>query len=125
MRTTLMIGIFFLVNSLSVFSQKKNQVEPIDTSGKKMLIKGVIEKGVEAGCIILKTKDNKPYLLLNLKTDVSTGSCIKATGYVQKNYVGICMQGIAFYVVNYCPCNKKTKPKYQRELPKDKIQKSN
>lgn len=94
-----------------------------DTTRKVKTIKGIVEKGVEAGCIILRTKENKTYLLLNLKTEVRFGSCIKATGYTQ-NTVTVCMQGIPFYVVNYCPCNKKTKPKYQPDLPKEKVHKS-
>lgn len=118
-------SIIFLIIAFQTFAQKhfdKKNTE-IDTSGKAIKIKGIVEKGKEAGCIILKTKENKQYLLLNLKSTVPFGSCIKATGFVQKNNVNICMQGTPFYVINYCPCNKKSKPKYQRELPKDKIQK--
>ncbi|GAB4202306.1 MAG: hypothetical protein Fur0023_08000 [Bacteroidia bacterium] len=118
----LIYGICAMGLFVNIFAQKNNITAP-DTSGKKMTIKGIVEKGVEAGCTILKTKENKIYLLLNLKTTVNYGSCIKATGYIQKNHVGICMQGTPFYVINYCPCNKKSKPKYQRELPKDKTTK--
>lgn len=103
---------------------QKTSSNVTDTSHKKEItIKGIVEKGVEAGCILLKTKDNKIYLLQNLKTNVAFGSCIKATGYIQKDVATICMQGVPFYVKNYCPCGKKSKPKYQRDLPKDRIKK--
>ncbi len=116
----LICGICLTSLLTSVFAQKNDAAVP-DTSGKKIIVKGIVEKGIEAGCTILKTEENKIYLLLNLKTSVTYGSCIKATGYIQKNHIGVCMQGTPFYVINYCPCSKKSKPKYQRELPKDKI----
>lgn len=115
-----LITLFFF----NAYAQKNINTNSPDTAQKTTTIKGIVDKGVEAGCIILKTKDNNTYLLLNLKSQVKFGTCIKATGYIPKNNVGICMQGIPFYVINYCPCNKKSKPKYQRELPKDKIQKT-
>lgn len=114
-----------LLLTISFVSAQKDvsSVFTPDTSGKKLTIKGIVEQGVEAGCIILKTKENKTYLLLNLKTGIKYGTCIKATGYIQKSNINICMQGVPFYVINYCPCDKKSKPKYQRDLPKERIQK--
>lgn len=111
-----------MISFVSV-AQKKSSYVTDTTRKKEITIKGIVEKGVEAGCVILRTKENKVYLLLNLKTSVAFGSCIKATGYIQKDVATICMQGVPFYVKNYCPCGKKSKPKYQRELPKDKIKK--
>lgn len=110
--------------AFNVWAQRKTtSPAQANSSQKAKTIKGIVEKGAEAGCIILRTKENKTYLLLNLKTEVKYGSCIKATGYIQ-NMATVCMQGTPFYVINYCPCHKKTKPKYQRDLPKEKVQKS-
>lgn len=118
----LFIGILFMAFNMEA-QKKTTSPAKTYTAQKVKIIKGIIEKGVEAGCIILRTKENKTYLLLNLKTEVHFGSCIKATGYIQ-NTVTVCMQGIPFYVISYCPCNKKTKPKYQPDRPKEKVQKS-
>ncbi len=107
--------------TLNYFAQKKSTS---DTTQKIITIKGIAEKGVEAGCIILKTKDQKTYTLLNIQTNILYGSCLKITGYISPNNPTICMQGIPFYVKNHCPCNKKSKPKYQRDLPKDKANKT-
>jgi len=114
---------FILFIPLSFFAQNKSNVKTNTDTTKLVTIKGIVEKGVEAGCIILKTKENKVYLLLNLQTTVPFGTCIKATGYIQKNTPTICMQGIPFYVKSYCPCFKRSKPKYIRELPKEKTMK--
>jgi len=111
---------FLLLIPFGVIAQKKSEMNTHSDTTKLITIKGIVEKGVEAGCIILKTKENKVYLLLNLQTPVSFGTCIKATGYIQKNTLTICMQGIPFFVKSYCPCDKKSKPKYMRELPKEK-----
>lgn len=111
--------------SFTISAQKKEIAGNTDTTKKTITIKGVVKKAVEAGCVILTTQEQKVYLLLNLKTDIKEGTCIKATGYVQKNSATICMQGIPFSVINYCPCNKKSKPKYERDLPKEKSLKTN
>ncbi|GIV27581.1 MAG: hypothetical protein KatS3mg027_1395 [Bacteroidia bacterium] len=122
-RVTIMLLSFV---SLAIMAQKKENTTTIkDTTQKTITIKGIVSKGVEAGCIILTTREQKVYLLLNLKTEIKEGSCIKATGYVQKNKATTCMQGIPFYTINYCPCSKKSKPKYQRDLPKEKTMKTN
>lgn len=111
------------LSMLSITSFAQKQKVSINTSDT-ITIKGIVQKGIEAGCWILKTKDNKVYTLHNIKTSVNEGTCLKVTGYIQKNTASICMQGLSFYVINYCSCNKKSKPKYQRELPKDKINKT-
>lgn len=125
LKKSLIIGLNLIVFlSMAQKHTHTSQNTSTDTSTKKIItIKGIIEKGIEAGCIVMKTKENKVYLLLNLKTSVNIGSCIKAKGYIQTNTSTICMQGIPFYVVNYCPCNKKSKPKYQSDKPKEKLYK--
>lgn len=114
--------LFILIGNIC-FAQKKSALNT-DTT-KIITIKGIIEKGVEAGCVILKTNDKKIYSLLNIQTSVKPGTCLKVKGYIKQNVVTICMQGTPFYAVSYCPCNKKRKPKYQRELPKEKVNKEN
>lgn len=114
---------FILFIPLSFFAQKKSNVNTNTDTTKLVTIKGIVEKGVEAGCIILKTKENKVYLLLNLKTTVRFGTCIKVTGYIKENSPSVCMQGIPFLVKSYCPCYIKSRPKYMRELPKEKTMK--
>ncbi len=118
------LTILFVIITTAIYAQKKTITS--DTSTAKIkIIKGIVEKGAEAGCIILKTKDNKTYTLLNIQTQVKFGSCLKVKGYTKKDMITTCMQGIPFYVINYCPCSKKLKPKYQRELPKKVIDKTN
>lgn len=119
---TISIKLLLVLSLLSINSFAQKQTISHKTSDT-ITIKGIVEKGIETGCLILKTKDQKIYNLLNIKAILKEGTCLKVTGYIQKNAASICMQGIPFYAVNYCPCSKKSKPKYQRELPKDKVNK--
>lgn len=117
------IQLFVLMSFIVSAQKKQNSIVP-DTNSKDIItIKGIVNKGVEGGCIILKTKDNKMYQLQNIHTELNYPVCLKVSGYELKNNMNICMQGTPFYVTHYCPCNKKSKPKFQRELPKDRINK--
>ncbi len=111
----------FVITSIlfgHTFAQKKTTNTAVIDSSKIMTIRGRVEKGAEAGCLVLiNKKDKKSYLLLNTSKEISIGDCISAKGYVT-NQATTCMQGIPFSIISYCPCGSKSKPKYKSTEPK-------
>jgi len=58
---------------------------------------GVLAQGVEAGCIMLQADDGSLYNLIDVSLDNPPfGSRVLVRGYVEKNVVTTCMQGIPF-----------------------------
>lgn len=64
-----------------------------------MTIRGVIEEGVEAGCLILKADDGKSYLLLGGdRALITSGGRLEAVGEPQPDIMTTCQQGTPFSV---------------------------
>lgn len=61
---------------------------------------GVLDRGVEAGCVVLRADDGHMYTLLNLASENARfGSRVLVKGFVVTDVATTCMQGTAFRVV--------------------------
>ena len=62
---------------------------------------GILEPGVEAGCVILRGDDGTQYLLIGLTKYPPVGTRVSVTGYSDNNVANYCMQGeTAIHVVS-------------------------
>jgi hypothetical protein len=75
---------------------------PTDKAGT-MTMTGLVEAGVENGCLIMRT-DGKVYLLVGGdKTVVKAGARVQVTGRLVPDLKSYCMQGTAFQVTAAAP----------------------
>lgn len=75
---------------------------PSDKAGT-MTLTGLVEAGVENGCLIMRT-GGKTYLLVGGdKTVVKPGAQLQVTGRLAPDLKSYCMQGIAFQVTAASP----------------------
>ncbi len=64
-------------------------------------VTGILEQGVEGGCLILKSDDGNLYTLLDLPDDPpSIGSRVTVTGVIQEDVVTSCMQGDSLRIIS-------------------------
>lgn len=83
--------------SLYILSSENDSID----SSPQITVTGILEQGVEGGCLILKSDDGKLYTLLDLPDDTPpVGSRVAVTGTIQEDAVTSCMQGIALKIVN-------------------------
>ena len=68
-----------------------------------LTLTGQVEKGVEAGCLLLK-QDGVTYLLVGADPGVvKAGAQVRVTGRVNPNLMSYCMQGTPFQVTEAHP----------------------
>jgi hypothetical protein len=64
-----------------------------------MTIRGQVEEGVEAGCMLLKADDGKSYLLIGGdRAMITAGGRLEAVGELQPGLMTTCQQGTPFSV---------------------------
>lgn len=64
-------------------------------------VTGILEQGVEGGCLILKSDDGKLYTLLDLPSDTPPfGSRVAVTGTIHDDVVTSCMQGTVLKIIH-------------------------
>ena len=74
------------------------------TSRGELRLTGVVEAGVEAGCLILRPDSGSVYLLLGGDSTVLVpGRRVAVRGLPQPDRVTFCMQGIPFEVREATP----------------------
>ncbi len=61
----------------------------------QITVTGSLERGVEAGCEILRANDGTQYLLTGWTTYPPAGTQVAVTGYVDTSVASYCMQGNA------------------------------
>ena len=68
-----------------------------------MTVTGLVEPGVESGCLLLRT-DTQAYLLVGGDRSVmSSGARLTVRGYPNPQLMGFCMQGEPFEVIEAHP----------------------
>jgi hypothetical protein len=67
-------------------------------SGPTRTITGEVIEGVEAGCVLLRTKD-QDYLLVGGEDEVQIGRTATVRGYAEPDLATICQQGTPFVVL--------------------------
>jgi hypothetical protein len=60
-----------------------------------LTVRGTLETGVEADCVILRSDDGTHYLLLGWSNHPPAGTRVTVTGYFDDGVVSYCMQGEA------------------------------
>jgi hypothetical protein len=65
----------------------------INRNSNMLTLRGTIQPGVEAGCVILQLSDGTQYLLLDWSSFPLAGTEVTVTGYVEANVASYCMQG--------------------------------
>ena len=64
-------------------------------------VTGILEQGVEGGCLILKSDDGNLYTLIDLPDDTPpVGSRVTVTGIIQEDVVTSCMQGDTLRIIS-------------------------
>jgi hypothetical protein len=65
---------------------------------------GIVQAGVEPGCLLLKSSSGKDHLLLfdeqSVKTQAKVGSSVTVTGTAKPGQLTTCQQGIPFIVTS-------------------------
>jgi hypothetical protein len=80
-----------------------SRVFPGTTPTGELTLTGQVEKGVEAGCLLLK-QDGMTYLLVGGDPAVvKEGAQVRVTGRIASNVMSYCMQGTPFQVAEAHP----------------------
>ncbi|MGH3516504.1 MAG: hypothetical protein ACRDQ7_03635 [Haloechinothrix sp.] len=75
---------------------------PSPPPGAETTLRGTVEAGVEAGCLVLSVND-KVYLLLGGEPRPRPGSRVEVTGQVDTDLMTTCQQGLPFVVTEVRP----------------------
>ena len=95
--SVILILVVGAILSLYILSQEEDSTD----SSAQINVTGILEQGVEGGCLVLKSDDGKLYTLLDLPDDTPpVGSRVAVTGIVQEDVVTSCMQGTTLKIIN-------------------------
>lgn len=73
--------------------------EPVESpAGGTMTLRGKVEQGVEAGCMVLHTDDGDYLLFGAPATKAQAGAEVEVTGRIATDVASICQQGEPFVV---------------------------
>jgi hypothetical protein len=75
---------------------------PINHGDQNLItVRGTLEPGVEAGCVILRTEDDAQYLLMDWPNYPPAGTRVEVAGYSDNSMASYCMQGeVAVHVIS-------------------------
>jgi len=94
------IALILVVGTILSLYILSSRPDPIDPS-PQILVTGILEEGVEGGCLVLKSDDGSLYTLLDLPSNTPpVGSRVAVTGTIEEDVVTSCMQGTALKIVN-------------------------
>jgi hypothetical protein len=72
---------------------------PASKQPAQVTLRGVLEAGVEAGCVLLMAEDGKAYLLIGGdRAVIGGGGRLEVVGQVQPDLMTTCQQGEPFQV---------------------------
>jgi hypothetical protein len=84
--------------SASPSSSASSTATPTPT-GEEITVRGTVEEGVEAGCLVLRADGGKSYLLLGADpTVVTAGARVEVVGDLRVDLMSYCMQGTPMVV---------------------------